>query len=319
MRIPTCPTASYCRATGPSRHVPYANFIPSPNDPDRRRAEAFPPDSSPSASVFPRPPVGACNYQTMTTDRDNRDGPAGTHSSPRSWNNSNYFGGRIDTLQARADLQLGRMEFRHGGLRMGARSFRQPLDRRESGPRTRVDARLKIDQQSHTAFVQDSIRLLDNRLQITLSGRTQAFRLNQPEFAGGSPLYEGVSSVAAPGLDGRRFDRLITCARPAPSSAPMRATAIGSVSLRAVRRLVLLRIVQRLWRPSAGARAADLDRRGFDQYLASAKVKVSGTYFYTRLQEVIGFDAARSRPDTDPSAAGAATRTPAAACRAALS
>jgi outer membrane cobalamin receptor len=40
---------------------------------------------------------------------------------------------------------------------------------------------------------------------------------------------------------------------------------------------------------------------GFDQYLAGSRVRLSGTYFYTRIQEQIIFDFSGSiMPDTDP-------------------
>ena len=148
-------------------------FIPSPDDPDSRRAGgylsglfALTHNWSPAVST-------RISYQAVTTRRDNRDGPAGTQFEPET-NTSDRFDGRLDTMQARTDLHVSR-----NWITAGYEWEREAFDS-ISQP---ANARLRVHQASHSAFVQDQLQLLDRRLQISFSGRLQEFQLNQPRFS----------------------------------------------------------------------------------------------------------------------------------------
>ena len=194
---PYVPDGVVLPPAGPVKAIAFENFIPSQNDPDRSRTGGYFSGLFSATQRLSPTASWRVNYQTMTTDRDNRDGPAGVLFPP-VWNNSNYFGGRIDTVQARTDFQLGGHNFITGAYEWEREAFDNHSTDQNPDPAQRVDARLTINQQSNAAYIQDNIRLLDNRLQISLSGRTQGFSLDQPQFAGGEPLYQGVQFQSPP-------------------------------------------------------------------------------------------------------------------------
>jgi vitamin B12 transporter len=284
---------------GPVNAIAFQNFIPSQNDPDQSRTGGYASGLFSATQRLSPTASWRVNYQFMATDRDNRDGPAGTLFPP-AWNNGNYFGGRIDTLQARTDFQLGRHNYITGGFEWEREAFDNHSTDENPDPSQRVDARLTINQRSDALFVQDNIRLFDDRLQVSLSGRTQGFSLDQPQFAGGEPLYQGIRFEAPPRAwtgdasaawfsrrSGTKFRAHFGNGYRSPSLYERFGSSFfyGAFSAYGDPRL-------------APERAISFDT-GFDQYLASSKVKVSGTFFYTRLQQVITFDGSIT-PSADP-------------------
>ena len=296
---PYVPDSVVLPPTGPVPAVAYQNFIPSEYDPDRSRTGGYASGLFSAAQRLSPTAGWRVNYQIVTTDRDNFDGPAGTLFPPL-WDNSNYFGGRIDTAQARGDLQLGAHNYITGGFEWEREAFENHSTDQNPDPSQRVDARVTVNQQSTAFYAQDNIRLFADRLQISLSGRTQGFTLDQPQFFGGEPLYQGVQFQSPPRAwtgdasaawysrrSGTRFRSHFGNGYRSPSLYERFGASFfyGSFSAYGDPRL-------------APERAISFDA-GFDQYLVSSKVKVSGTYFYTRLQQVIAFDSSIT-PDTDP-------------------
>jgi iron complex outermembrane receptor protein len=140
-------------------------------------------------------------------------------------------------------------------------------------------------------FAQDQFRLLDGRLQLSVSGRAQAFRLNTPEFRGGTTPYDALrfqSPAAALTGDlsaayflrrsGTKFRAHAGNAYRAPSSFERLGVSFfaGSASVWGDPSL----------RPE---RSVSFDA-GIDQWLSDSKIRISATYFYTALQEIILFD-----------------------------
>jgi iron complex outermembrane receptor protein len=277
-----------------------ATFVPSPNDPDSRLSSnltsgmvALTHQLGPMASV-------RLSYQGLNSNRDNRDGPGGTLFEP-GFNNSSEYEGRIDTAQARTDIQAGRQLISAGyefeRERYGTTSMDENPD-----PAQRTFAVARVAQRSHSLFAQDQIRLLRDRLQISASGRVQMFDLDQPEFEGGPPAYSGVSlDTPANAYTG---DLALAWFMPQTGTKVRAHAGNGYRAPSLFERLgtsfffgVFSPYGDPLLRPE---RTIGMDG-GFDQYLASNRVKVSATYFYTRLQEVIAFDfSGVIAPDTDP-------------------
>jgi vitamin B12 transporter len=279
--------------------IPNVTFFPSPDDPDsRRRAHfitglvALNQRISESASV-------RVSYQGLSTSRDNRDGPGGPRFQPQ-FSNSNKFDGRIDTLQARADVKLGRYNLVTAGYEFERETYGNVSTDENPVATQRVDARVHVVQNSNAVFAQDQVRLLNNRLQFSFSGRIQRFALSRPEFSGGTPLYASVplftpqSAYTGDGSVAYFFPKSGTKFR-AHAGNGYRAPALyerfgssfffGSFSASGDPRL----------RPE---RLLSVDS-GFDQYLLSSRLRVSGTYFYTRVQEAIVYDSGIT-PATDP-------------------
>ena len=129
----------------------------------------------------------------------------------------------------------------------------------------------------------------------------QAFRLSDPRFAGGDSPYEGApiqtpktawtGDVAAAYLfraAGTKLRAHLGNSYRAPSAFERFGSSfyLGFFSPYGDPGL----------RPE---RAISVDG-GFDRYLANSRVKLSATYFYTRLQEVIEFDFSGRIPAGDP-------------------
>ncbi len=274
-------------------------FVPAPDDPDARRSaqtkmvlvslrQIF----TPSASV-------QVHYSGLGTSRDTRDGPGGQSFQPL-FNNSNVFDGRIDTVQARTDIALGRYHVVTAGYEFERENFDNHSTDQNPDPAGRTDARVRIHEASHSGFVQAQGRYFDGRLQVLASGRIQRFDLSLPEFSGNNPLYQGVPIETPPDAltgDGSiawtiarsstKFRAHVGNGYRAPSLYERfgasffsgRFSAYGDPRLRPERLLSV--------------------DGGVDQYFARNRVRMAATYFYTQLQESIVFNGG-IRPATDP-------------------
>jgi iron complex outermembrane receptor protein len=145
------------------------------------------------------------------------------------------------------------------------------------------------------------LRLLDGRLQLSLSGRAQGFRLATPEFHGGSTPYDGlefespdaaftgdVSAAYFFRSSGTKLRAHTGNAYRAPASFERLGVSFfaGSASVWGDPRL----------KPE---RSVSFDA-GVDQWLADSRIRLSATYFYTALQEVVVFDFGVIDPGADP-------------------
>ncbi|HYY42771.1 MAG TPA: TonB-dependent receptor [Pyrinomonadaceae bacterium] len=276
-----------------------ANFIPSTNDPDASRAARF----FSGALVFNQRPTDKFSYTiSYQGNRHNAtftDGPAADDSPfGPAGTTTTKLQGRTHTLNARADWQLGRAQLLTGGYEFEREEFNNsnaflefPAD----------DSAVQVVEHSHAFFVQDQIRLLADRLQLSASFRAQHFILQAPRFtpAATSP-YAGFNFAAPPNAytgDGSiayLFRTTGTKLRGHVGNsyrAPSLFERFGSFFLSFGNRFSALGDPR--LRPD---RALAFDA-GLDQTLAHNRVRASATYFYTRLQEVIDF--ANSTPN-DP-------------------
>ncbi len=276
-----------------------ATFIPDANDPDASGASRF----FNGAITFAQRPVEAfgytISYQGLATRRSNRNGPSGVGFQPFGGSTRTDADGRVQTLNARADFRIGKHNFINAGYEFENVSFLN----RSSSFDTADNSSTNVVERSNTLFVQDQLRFLDDRLQLSAAFRAHLFSLNSPRFiptagapyAGitfGSPAnaYTGDGSIAyfvratntkvrahlgngyrAPSL----FERFGT------SFFGGFFSPLGDPRLRPERSIAF--------------------DAGIDQSLGDDRLRLSATYFYTRLQEVIGFDfSGRINPQTDP-------------------
>ena len=278
-----------------------ANFFSDPNDPDNRRSSSlFAASMQYTQQLGPRGSFRV-GYQGLDTERRFDDGPAGIQFEPL-FNNSSSFGSRIHTLQARTDWALSSSQLFSFGYEFEQESFDSPSTDENPDAASRVNIRTKGEQRHHAVFAQDQFRWLDSRLQLSLGGRVEAFRLAQPEFLGGDSPYGGIAlespktaytgdaavsyHFSGPGTKIRAH---VGNAFKAPSLFQRFGSSFffGSFSAFGNPRLSPERTV-----------AFDA---GFDQWLASDRARLSATYFYTRLQEVTIFDfSGFINPATDP-------------------
>lgn len=265
-----------------------ATFAPDQIDPDARRVAsfvatslAFQQELSPNGSY-------RLAYQFVDTNRSFQDGPAGPGTFDPAVSNDNQFDGQTHLFQARTDHRIGRHNHVSVGYEYeGARFLNFNTDESAAPVESQVD----IDQASHAVFAQDQIRLVDGALQLSFSGRAQFFDLGAPTFSGTPGPYEGVSfdsprnAYTGDAAAAYFFKESQTKIR-AHVGNSFRAPSLferfggsfffGSFSFSGDPRL-------------SPERSVAFDT-GIDQWLAGSKVRLSGTFFYTNLQQTVIFD-----------------------------
>jgi iron complex outermembrane receptor protein len=300
--IPLSPTELHRFEAGVATsllNVGSATFIPAANDPDSLRKANF----FSGALAFAQRPSEAfgytVSYHGLATNRSFPNGPAGVGFQPIGGNTQSDFDSRIHTLNARADLRAGRFNFITGGYEFESENFRNRSFQVNPANNSNVD----VTQRSHALFVQDQLRFLEDRLQISAAFRTQFFSLQRPQFTpAASAPYSGVTFQSPPTAytgdgsvaylfrsSGTKLRAHIGNGYRAPSLFERFGTSFGSFgySIFGDPRL----------RPD---RSIAFDA-GIDQTFYKNRLRASATYFYTRLQEVIIFDfSGVINPATDP-------------------
>ncbi|HEX8147148.1 MAG TPA: TonB-dependent receptor, partial [Pyrinomonadaceae bacterium] len=270
-----------------------ATFLPAANDADYSRAARF----FSGAVTFAQRPSEAFGYSVtyhgLSTHRSLNEGPAVPGSpadfffEPRG-STVNDFDGTVHTLNARADFRLGRHNLVNAGYEFERETFfTRFVDVTPAG-----NSSAGVGERSHAFFVQDQLRFFDERLQLSAAFRAQTFRLGTPRFtpAAGAP-YAGLT-----------FD-----------SPPVAYTGDGSIAYlfrstgtklrghvgNGYRKPSLYERFGTFFSPFFGFSAFGDPRlapersvafdAGLDQTFASNRARLSATYFYTRLQEVVGF------------------------------
>jgi outer membrane receptor protein involved in Fe transport len=274
-------------------NVGTATFLPGANDADNSRAGRF---FSGAFTFAQRPSEGfgyAITYHGLLTRNSFREGPAvpgdpaDSFFEPRG-STRNNFDGAIHTLNARADFRLGKHHYFDAGYEFEDVSYRnRSFDVTPAG-----DSAIEVGERSHTFFVQDQIRFFDERLQLSAGFRAQTFALRAPRFtpAAGAPYgdiafvsppvaYTGDGSIAYVfRASGTKLRAHVGNGYREPSLFERFGTffsTFGGFGALGDPRL-------------APERSIAFDA-GVDQSLASNRVRLSATYFYTRLQEVVSF------------------------------
>ena len=266
-----------------------ATVFPAANDPDSRRTSWF------TSALFaadhqltPRLHYRIA-WQIVDTRRSFPNGPGGIGFQPVGAEVTNQ-NGRVDTIQGRLNWVSGR-HIVSGGAEWEREAFDNGGRSRGLTPAEDSAYLSRVSQRSLAGFVEDRWRLLNDRLQVTFSGRVQRFDLSRPRVSGDLPAYLSapVSDPAA-AFTGDvsvmyRFNATNTKLRAhignayrAPSLYERFGTAYfgGEFLPYGDPRLLPER--------SVGGDA------GIDQYFGNRRARLSATYFYTQLRSVIGFD-----------------------------
>ena len=270
-----------------------ATFLPAANDPDYSRAGRF----FSGALTFSQRPSEAFGYSVtyhgLVTRNSFREGPAVPGDpadfffEPRG-STRNDFDGSTHTLNARADFRLGRHNFVGVGYEFEREHFfTRFLDVTPAG-----NSSAEVSERSHSFFVQDQLRFLDDRLQLSAAFRAQTFSLGAPRFtpSAGAP-YAGLDFDAPPNAytgDG-------SAAYLFRSSGTKLRAHVGN----GYRKPSLYERFGTFYSSFFGYGALGDPRlaperslafdAGVDQTLGGGRARLSATYFYTRLQEVVGF------------------------------
>ena len=270
-----------------------ATFVPSANDADALRRSSFLNGSAVLQHTVAPGATYRVAYQAVATEREHVNGPLGVGHQPFD-ENSSFFDGRTDMVQARLDATFGTSNF----LSAGYEFEREQLFTAASGN----IATITIDSYSHALYAQDRVELLDGRLQLSVGGRVQTFNLPEPTFVGGShpygavdfevpTAYTGDAAVAyfVPGSETKlRLHAGNSYRAPSPYErfGGSFSSFFDTFSFYGDPRL-------------EPERAVSFDG-GVDQWLFDSKLQLSATAFYTDLQEIIIFDFANFPAATDP-------------------
>jgi iron complex outermembrane receptor protein len=264
-----------------------ATYIPSANDPDSSRAANF----VSGAVSFSQQATSALGYtityQGLKSHRGFFDGPGGVSFQPFGNTRADYDG-QIHTLNARSSVKLGNYNFLDTGYEFENEHYLNRNFPESASDNSVVD----VTQRSHTFFAQDQVRLLRGRLQFSAAFRAQFFNLRDPQFtpAENAP-YAGLTFRSPPtaytgdGSVAYFFQKTGTKIRAhvgngyrVPSLYERFGTYYSSFGYSTYGDPRL--------RPD---RSVAVDS-GVDQSLWKDRLRLSATYFYTRLQQVIIFD-----------------------------
>jgi vitamin B12 transporter len=266
-----------------------ATFVPAANDPDNLRKASF----FDGAVIFTQRPSESfgytISYQGLATNRSSINGPLGVGFQPFGGTVRSDFDARIHTLNARVDIQAGSLNYITGGYEFENESFKNPSFQVNPADNSDVD----VTQRSHALFVQDQLRLLDDRLQIAGAFRAQFFRLQQPLFrpAALAP-YNGITFQSPPTAytgdgsvaytfrsSGTKFRGHVGNGYRAPSLFERFGTAFDSFFGYSV-----------FGDPRLEPEKSIAFDVGIDQTFHENRIRLSATYFYTQLRKIIIFD-----------------------------
>jgi outer membrane receptor protein involved in Fe transport len=181
--------------------------------------------------------------------------------------------GRIETFNFTNTIRGGRHNLITAGVEAERESFTQELQSPFFTQPGTTDR-----QRSLALFVQDQLRLLEDRLQFSAAFRTQGVSLKNPESV---PEVQGISTKRAYVGDG-------SMAYSIPQTGTKLRAHVGN-SFRAPslsERFSLFR-GQRIGNPFVRPERGLSFDGGLDQDFLQGRVRASATYFYTRLQERI--------------------------------
>ncbi len=270
-----------------------ANFLPSLGDPDSGRYSHYintllrlDHELTPRFSY-------QLAYGEVITDRNNTDGPGGpltASSFPPLFNTSDRYKGRIDTARGRVNYLLGSHQIITAGYEFSAEHYLEVSTDQNPDPSAHVYDRTSDSQRFQSPFVQDEVRFFGGRLELLLSGRYNNIALDQPSLLGGTSPYVGVP-LHSPG-SAYTGDASIVYLLP-DASTKVRGHVGNSFRAPSMYERFGGYFYGGFFTPIGDPRlnperAVSFDF-GIDQYLLHNRLKVSGTYFYSRLQQTIGY------------------------------
>jgi vitamin B12 transporter len=223
-------------------------------------------------------------YQHVSTHRRNYNGPAvdqrfAAFSPFGDFEFNSTNNGSTDTLDARANFQLGRANLLTAGMELEGESLFQ-----ENLPSFSLLNNTTDRQRTFAVFGQDQIFLLDQRLQISVGVRGQSYRIraaNRPGFLSGINAESSVTGDGSIAYFIRSTNTKLRAHIGNGFRAPSLFERFGEA--------VIMNTPERIGDPTLRAEQSLGVDGGFDQRLVRDRLRFGATYFYTRLQRVIDF------------------------------
>lgn len=275
-----------------------ANFIPDTNDPDAvQKSQLFGQQLAWTQVISDRLILNS-SYQFLRTSRKNTNGGLGVGFQPFGGAQTSIYNGVIHTFNTHFDWTANRNNLITAGYEYEWEKFTNKALTVTAANNFETRAR----QTSNTVYAQNQMNFLSRRLQISVAGRAQFFSLKTPQFSSTNApyvnvtlenpptAYTGDASVAyffestktkirAHAGNGYRvpslYERFGTFY--ATYLIPNRFIGLGAPDLKPERSIAF--------------------DGGIDQYFRDNRVKLSATYFYTKLLNTVGYG---TLPQPDP-------------------
>ena len=267
------------------RAVAGVNFQPDFNDPDSGRRSRLLVGSVRLTDRVNEVFSYTVAYQRVSTRRRNFNGP---QFDPRfasffpfgdfAFNDTNN--GSTDTLDARANLRLGRANLATAGFEFERETIFQQAIPSFSAFNNTTDR-----QKTFALFGQDQIFLFDDRLQISIGVRGQFYRIraaDRPGFLSGITAERSLTGDGSIAYFIRSTGTKLRAHAGNGFRAPSLFERFGQGTLTSVGTV-------RFGDPTLRAEQSIGVDGGFDQRMARDRVRFGATYFYTRLQRVVAF------------------------------
>ncbi len=269
-----------------------ATFIPDTNDPDAFQKSQFFGAQIALTQILRNDLISNTSYQFLRTSRQNTNGGLGVGFQPFGGTEASIFGGLIHTFNSHLDWTLNKNNLVTFGYEYEWEKFAN----RGLAPFVSGNFETQARQTSNTIYAQDQLNFFNRRLQISIGGRAQFFSLKTPAFSAvtNAPYqnlnldnpptaYTGDASAAYFfEASGTKIRAHVGNGYRVPSlyerfgtfydtfSIPNAFVALGAPDLQPERSIAF--------------------DGGVDQTFYDNRLKLSGTYFYTHLQNVIGFE-----------------------------
>ena len=303
--IPATVAQANAFALGGSPNFGNATFVPNVWDPDDRRASHFLAGAVTFKDVVSSKFNWQAIYNKTSTDRIYTNGPGGVGYQPLATNYGKYAG-NIDNFDLRATADFTHWFSLSGGYEFEREFYTDHQDNNLPTPQLIIES-THAQQNSNAGYFAARLSLLNQRLQISFSGRAQSFQIKTPDFeyAGTANPYVNSPLQAPRPLTG---DTSVAYTL-AKTSTKLRAHVgnsyrapglyerfgAGFYNDPANPKLVV-------FTPYGDPRLAP-DRYnsvdgGVDQYFFRNRIRLSGTFFYTRIVQVTEF--LNILPVTDP-------------------
>ena len=262
------------------------NFVFDANDPDAEQKSRFFDGQFVVNQVINSKLVISGYYQGLTTKRTNDNGPLGVGFQSAS---TSVFDGTIHT----GNVHFNWTPIRENTLTAGYEFESERFGNDGKTPSGTANFFVKAGQKSNTFYVQDLVSLVEGRLQLAGGVRVQRYSLDRPTFSLTNAPYSNLTLSNPPTaytFDGAAsyffqksgtklrahvgngyrvpslYERFGTFFNTFPSNA---FVALGDPFLKPEKTI-----------------AFDF---GLEQNVAKDRVRLSATYFYTRLNDIIGF------------------------------
>jgi len=272
--------------SGYIRALPNITFSPDINDPDNlQRSRFFSGQLVLNQIINDKLFLGGY-YQGLATRRRNDNGPLGVGFQNAS---TSIFDGTIQT----ANVNVNWAPSGKDQVRVGYEFERERFHNEGRTPGGNADYFTRAGQHSDTLYLQDIVSLIDGRLQFAGGARVQRFGLSRPEFSLANAPYSNLTLSNPPTaltLDGSAsyfFRKTGTKLRSHIGNGyrvPSLYERFGSF-YSTFFGAEFIAIGDPFLKPE---KTIAFDA-ALEQYLAGDRVHLTATYFYTRLNDIIGY------------------------------